>query len=194
VRPPPGAGRAASILAGGVALVVVAAAGAHAGDEGDVAAPRRVKVWIPGVERVELGRGPAGALEYDVTHKDGRRERLSPDAFAEALLAVDARRPWWQKLMNISSPVGVAWVGLGLLGQLLFTGRMLVQWLASEQQQRSVVPVAFWWMSLGGASMLMVYFIWRKDVIGILGQSIGWIIYARNLSFIYRRDRPALRP
>jgi lipid-A-disaccharide synthase-like uncharacterized protein len=151
-----------------------------------------IKVWVPGVERVALGRGDGGALRYAITWKDGRQQTLSPDAFAETMMAVDTRRPWWQKLLNISSSTGVAWVGLGLLGQLLFTGRMLIQWLASEQEQRSVVPVAFWWMSLSGASMLMIYFIWRKDVVGILGQSAGWFIYARNLSFIYRGGRPAL--
>ena len=69
---------------------------------------------------------------------------------------------------------------------------MLIQWLASERERRSVVPVVFWWMSLGGATMLMVYFVWRKDIVGILGQSLGWFIYARNLSFIYRDGHPAL--
>jgi lipid-A-disaccharide synthase-like uncharacterized protein len=159
-----------------------------AAEDGDAHA---IKVWIPGVERVALGQGDGGALAYAVTWKDGRQQTLSPDAFAETMMAVDTRRPGWQKLLNISSPAGVAWVGLGLLGQLLFTGRMLIQWLASEQEQRSVVPVAFWWMSLAGASMLMVYFIWRKDVVGILGQSAGWFVYARNLSFLYRDGRPA---
>ena len=81
--------------------------------------------------------------------------------------------------------MGIAWVGIGLLGQLLFAGRMLVQWLTSEKRGRSTVPVAFWWMSLTGASMLLVYFIWRKDVVGVLGQSTGWLIYARNLYLIH---------
>ena len=98
-------------------------------------------------------------------------------------------RPWWQRIMNISSAAGMAWVGLGLLGQLAFTGRMLVQWLASEHQQRSVVPIGFWWMSVAGASMLLVYFVWRKDVIGVLGQSTGFLIYVRNLWFIHRGAR-----
>ncbi|MBI1372029.1 MAG: hypothetical protein GC159_04620 [Phycisphaera sp.] len=78
------------------------------------------------------------------------------------------------------------WVGIGLLGQVLFTGRMIVQWLASERSKKSVVPVSFWWMSLGGATMLITYFIWRRDVIGVFGQATGWFIYIRNLYFIYR--------
>ncbi|MAE60392.1 MAG: hypothetical protein CMJ49_03445, partial [Planctomycetaceae bacterium] len=53
------------------------------------------------------------------------------------------------------------WVVIGLGGQVLFAGRLVVQWVASEKQRRSVVPNAFWWMALGGASMLLVYFIWR---------------------------------
>ncbi len=77
-------------------------------------------------------------------------------------------------------------VGLGFLGQMLFTARMLVQWLASEKSKRSVVPPAFWWLSLIGASMLIAYFIWRKDVVGVLGQGFGWIIYIRNLALIYQ--------
>ena len=67
---------------------------------------------------------------------------------------------------------------------------MLVQWLASERNRRSVVPVGFWWMSLGGATLLLVYFVWRKDVVGVLGQATGWLIYVRNLSLIYRSPRP----
>ena len=75
---------------------------------------------------------------------------------------------------------------LGFLGQALFAGRMLVQWLVSERQRRSVVPTVFWWMSLGGASMLLVYFVWRRDIVGVVGQTTGWIIYLRNLWFIHR--------
>ncbi|HHQ49151.1 MAG TPA: hypothetical protein ENK19_09765 [Acidobacteria bacterium] len=82
------------------------------------------------------------------------------------------------------------WVALGLLGQVLFTGRMVVQWLVSEKRKRSVVPVIFWWMSLGGATMLLIYFLWRKDIVGVLGQSTGWFIYSRNLWLIYRHPGP----
>ena len=65
---------------------------------------------------------------------------------------------------------------------------MLVQWLTSEKSKRSVVPVSFWWMSLVGATMLLVYFIWRRDIVGILGQATGWIIYIRNLVLIIARE------
>jgi len=78
---------------------------------------------------------------------------------------------------------------VGLSGQVLFTGRMLVQWVVSERSKRSVVPTAFWWMSLCGASMLVIYFIWRKDIVGVLGQCTGWTIYVRNLWLIYAGQR-----
>jgi lipid-A-disaccharide synthase-like uncharacterized protein len=63
---------------------------------------------------------------------------------------------------------------------------MIVQWLVSERARRSVVPAAFWWMSLIGATMLLVYFLWRKDLVGVLGQGTGWLIYIRNLYLLYR--------
>jgi lipid-A-disaccharide synthase-like uncharacterized protein len=90
-------------------------------------------------------------------------------------------------LLNVSSPAGFVWVTLGFLGQLLFTGRMLVQWFVSEREKRSVVPTAFWWMSLIGATMLLVYFVWRKEPIGVLGQATGWFVYVRNLLMIHRQ-------
>jgi lipid-A-disaccharide synthase-like uncharacterized protein len=82
-------------------------------------------------------------------------------------------------------------VSVGLLGQVLFTGRMIVQWLASEKKHESVVPPVFWWMSLIGSLMLLSYFTWRRDIVGILGQGFGLAIYLRNLHLIYfPRTRP----
>ncbi|MEM7808712.1 MAG: lipid-A-disaccharide synthase N-terminal domain-containing protein [Planctomycetota bacterium] len=89
------------------------------------------------------------------------------------------------RALDITGPLGGIMVGLGLFGQVLFTGRMVVQWLASEKEKKSVVPPVFWWMSFGGASLLLTYFIWRIDIVGILGQCTGFAIYARNLWLIY---------
>lgn len=94
-------------------------------------------------------------------------------------------RHWLYAVLDVTSWTGFLWVGLGLLGQVLFAGRMLVQWLASERAKQSVVPNSFWWLSLLGASMLLAYFIWRVDVVGVLGQITGWFVYVRNLWFIY---------
>ena len=116
-------------------------------------------------------------------------EQLTPEEFAAEHLE---RRPTGKRgtvfrFLNITSMTGLFWVALGFLGQVLFTGRMVVQWLASEKEKRPVVPDVFWWMSLGGATMLIIYFIWRVDIVGIIGQATGWFIYVRNLWFIYGR-------
>jgi len=94
---------------------------------------------------------------------------------------------WLYRIFDITSLSGLFWVILGLAGQVMFTGRMIVQWLASEREKKSVVPVAFWWLSLAGSSLLIIYFTWRVDVVGILGQCTGWFIYIRNLWFIYKK-------
>ncbi len=86
--------------------------------------------------------------------------------------------------LNLTSWGEFWWIGVGLVGQLMFTGRFLVQWLASERVHKSVVPVTFWWFSIGGGMMLLLYAIWRRDPIFILGQSLGVFIYARNLWLI----------
>jgi lipid-A-disaccharide synthase-like uncharacterized protein len=78
------------------------------------------------------------------------------------------------------------WLGLGFLGQAFFTARFLVQWIASERRKQSVVPVHFWYFSVGGGLMLLAYAIYRLDPVFILGQGAGLFVYARNLYFIRR--------
>jgi lipid-A-disaccharide synthase-like uncharacterized protein len=78
------------------------------------------------------------------------------------------------------------WVGVGLLGQALFSARFIVQWLASERRRQSVVPRQFWYFSIGGGLVLLIYSIYRQDVVFILGQAAGLFIYLRNLYFIRR--------
>lgn len=73
---------------------------------------------------------------------------------------------------------------VGFAGQLLFTSRFLVQWLASERAKASVMPVMFWWISIGGGVMLLIYSIWRQDPVFILGQTFGLVVYSRNLVLI----------
>lgn len=87
------------------------------------------------------------------------------------------------------------WFAFGLLAQLVFTGRFMVQWIASEREGRSVVPVAFWVLSLIGGTMTLVYGLERRDAIIILGQVLANFIYLRNLVLIGRaRRRAATRP
>lgn len=145
-----------------------------------------IKPLPEGVAKVFLTDSPDGRRQFELIHVDGTVERLDSEAFAERLFESQSGKPWFYRLLNISSPVGIAWVAFGLLGQILFTSRMIFQWMVSEKAKRSVVPVAFWWISLAGASMLLIYFIWRRDLVGVLGQSAGWLIYVRNLRLIYK--------
>jgi lipid-A-disaccharide synthase-like uncharacterized protein len=153
-----------------------------------------VKVRLHGADdRAYLVAVPSGGYLYEVRFDDGTRVALTPDEFAERLHGDESSRSWLAVLFNVSSPLGFTWVALGLIGQLLFTGRMIVQWLASERASRSVVPIAFWWMSLVGSTMLLAYFLWRKDAVGVLGQSVGWFVYVRNLWLIRDEGREGIR-
>ncbi len=79
------------------------------------------------------------------------------------------------------------WVVFGLSAQTLFFLRFFIQWIASEKAGQSVVPVVFWWFSLAGGLMLLVYSIYRRDPVFIFGQSAGVFIYLRNLWLIYKQ-------
>jgi lipid-A-disaccharide synthase-like uncharacterized protein len=81
------------------------------------------------------------------------------------------------------------WLAIGFLGQAVFTGRFLVQWIASERAGRSVVPVLFWFLSIAGSLLLLVYAVHRRDPVFMLGQSAGLLVYFRNLHLIRREDR-----
>ena len=81
------------------------------------------------------------------------------------------------------------WIAIGFLGQALFTSRFLVQWIASERRRESVIPVAFWWLSVVGGLTLLSYAVWRQDPVFIIGQASGLVVYARNLALIARNRR-----
>lgn len=81
------------------------------------------------------------------------------------------------------------WLALGFMGQGLFTARFLVQWMASEKRKASVVPTAFWWLSLGGGSALLAYAVHREDPVIILGQAMGLFVYTRNLMLVAKAER-----
>ncbi|GIX14075.1 MAG: hypothetical protein KatS3mg118_2034 [Paracoccaceae bacterium] len=96
---------------------------------------------------------------------------------------------WLMRVLLVDSWYGV-WLALfGLTAQAVFMGRMLVQWIATERARASVVPEAFWWMSLIGAAMLMVYGILRRDIVIIAAQAFGFAVYGRNLWFIRQTRR-----
>ena len=155
-----------------------------------------------------------GAIELRVTlNEDGMRftepeglaelGELTPAEYADVLRAQTAAwnaRPALERTLlgffNITGWANFAWVAVGLLGQAAFFGRMFVQWVVSEKSRRSEVPELFWWFSFAGGVLLFTYFVWRTDVVGVLGQSTGVVVYARNLRLIAkqkRRDRRRAR-
>tara|TARA_A100001011_G_scaffold385079_1_gene458561 strand:- start:60 stop:425 length:366 start_codon:yes stop_codon:yes gene_type:complete len=75
-------------------------------------------------------------------------------------------------------------VGFG--GQALFASRFILQWLSSESVGRSVIPIGFWYCSIGGGSVMLIYAIWREDPVFISGQGLGLLIYLRNLYLIFK--------
>ena len=77
----------------------------------------------------------------------------------------------------------------GVVFQAVFMVRFIVQWVASERQGKSVVPLAFWYLSLIGSAGLLTYSIMKVDAVFIIGQSVGSVIYVRNLVLIYRERR-----
>ena len=85
------------------------------------------------------------------------------------------------------------WLLVGFLGQALFTARFAVQWLVSERKGDSVVPVAFWWLSLLGGGALLAYAISRQDPVIIVGQAMGLLVYVRNLMLVAQAKRQLAR-
>lgn len=145
-----------------------------------------------------------GAKQFRLQEREGGYQFVSPadlesrgvvsagekdQILREATADWNARPSWERALMgffNISSWVNFGWVAIGLIGQGAFFGRMFVQWIVSEKSRQSQVPEIFWWFSLVGAIFLFTYFVWRVDVVGVLGQSTGIVIYARNLRLIHK--------
>lgn len=93
---------------------------------------------------------------------------------------------WLMAQFGAHTPADAAWLAFGLLGQLMFTARFVVQWIASERAKRSVVPVAFWYFSILGGVIVLLYGIRKMEPVIILGQLPGVVIYARNLWLIHR--------
>jgi lipid-A-disaccharide synthase-like uncharacterized protein len=101
-------------------------------------------------------------------------------------------------------PIAVTWIGqthrffgldwsylmiVGFFGNLVFFLRFVVQWLASERKKESVVPVSFWYFSIAGSLLMLLYFIFRRDPVGIMGFLPNSFIYLRNLYLIRRKNR-----
>ena len=89
-------------------------------------------------------------------------------------------------LNNTLGPREMVWIAIGFLGQFLFMMRFLWQWVQSERQRRSIIPMAFWYFSLAGGMTLFAYAVHRLDPVFIAGQSLGLLVYSRNLLLIRR--------
>ena len=104
--------------------------------------------------------------------------------------------------MNMLALIAITWIGkeyrflgldwsylmvLGFIGNALFSMRFLVQWIASERQRESVIPVSFWYWSIAGSALMCLYFIFRRDPVGILAYLPNSLIYIRNLMLIRKR-------
>ena len=87
---------------------------------------------------------------------------------------------------HVDSTAELVWVGIGFLAQVLFGSRFIVQWFHSEKAGESVIPIAFWWLSLTGGALMFAYAIYRWDPVFMLGQGLGLFVYIRNLMLIRR--------
>lgn len=77
---------------------------------------------------------------------------------------------------------------IGFIGQGLFSMRFIIQWLASEKAKKSVIPFSFWTFSLSGSIFLLIYAIYKKDPVFILGQAPNVLIYSRNI-YLIKKNR-----
>jgi lipid-A-disaccharide synthase-like uncharacterized protein len=96
-------------------------------------------------------------------------------------------------LMDILKNFTDIWVIFGLIAQAMFTGRFFIQWIVSERKGESTVPLAFWIFSVFGGFFLLIYAIHKKDLVFIVGQAGGLVIYARNLMLIYNSHQRKLQ-
>ena len=86
----------------------------------------------------------------------------------------------------------IVWLGIGFLGQSLFFSRWLLQWFSSERREESHIPVSFWYLSLAGSVIVLAYAIHKIDPVFIAGQSVGTVVYVRNLILLYRAKKRAV--
>jgi len=101
----------------------------------------------------------------------------------DSMVAVAATGDFWSEMWRkLRDPIVV----LGLAGQLIFGGRMVVQWWVSERRGRSLVPKLFWHMSLWGSVLVLIYGVLDRDPVVICGQALGFVIYVRNLVLMSR--------
>lgn len=143
---------------------------------------------------------PDGDLEYRVVaparlRSDAFYDPIELDHFISQQVAEWNARPALERhllgFFNITTWGTFGWVMIGLVGQAAFFGRMFIQWIISERSRVSTVPEIFWWFSFIGGVCLFTYFVWRVDIVGVMGQSTGIVIYARNLRLLNKEKTRA---
>ena len=87
---------------------------------------------------------------------------------------------------NENIPQWLLW--LGIVSQVVFTLRFVYQWIYSEFQKKSALPLGFWLLSLVGSGLILIYAIYRRDPVLLIGHLLGLIIYMRNIILLYRSD------
>ncbi len=158
-----------------------------------------LKVSVGAIEiMLERTQTDDGQLHYRVVgppdlQSDQLLDPVELDAFIAEQVAQWNQRPALERhllgFFNITTWGTFGWVMIGLVGQGAFFGRMFVQWIISERSKVSTVPEIFWWFSFVGGLCLFTYFVWRVDIVGVLGQSTGIVIYARNLRLIHKEKK-----
>lgn len=155
--------------------------------------------WMPAPTTAATTPSP-DSESFRVLYRDGTQVGPLTRAQVQALFGEEATNQitrtesnWLFRVLNMTGWAGLVWVVLGFGGQLAFSGRWLLQWFVSEKSRSSTVPVSFWWMSMIGSVMLFVYFVWRNDIVGVLGQTSGVVIYARNIRLIHKQRRREAR-
>lgn len=156
------------------------------------------RVNMGGVKgELEVLKDAAGDVTLRFLYRDGAAsprtwtgEQFASEFGGEAFDTVtsNAGNPVFRAL-NVTGWWGLAWVVVGFAGQAAFFGRMALQWVVSERERRSVVPASFWYLSLLGGVLLFAYFAWRQDIVGVIGQTSGIVIYARNIRLIGKQRR-----
>lgn len=141
------------------------------------------------------GPGASGAIQVRAANGTTAWYELSGDGSGVYVYSTsrNPRASDWPFLSLLysqgRSERAIALFFFGLLGQAMFMGRFALQWIASERRGRSIVPLGFWWLSLAGATILLIYFLIQSEPIGILGQMLGWPIYLRNVYMVLRDRR-----
>ncbi|MHC4942549.1 MAG: lipid-A-disaccharide synthase N-terminal domain-containing protein [Planctomycetota bacterium] len=152
---------------------------------------------LVGVEagREKLGEKPLSSHEPRAVESPATTP--SPDA-TQPGPSRESREAWFSEILNPSHTCphcrmtysenrSMLMLLIGFLGQLFFTSRFLVQWIASERRKRSYVPRIFWYLSIVGSLLLFTYAVSILAWPVILGQALGILVYSRNLSLIHRQ-------